>query len=231
MSSPDGTQSIEERQAPDLDARILAFGARHFGQAIRAATSADLGAMAHIHATSGTPGLLTDLGEPFLRDVYYAGILASPLGRAIVIDIAGEVAGFATFSLESDKLFSEIFRRRIRATLSALTKASFRKPRIAFDFAQTVFTVRGGGEGSDIAAEVVSLEVDPKFQGLGLGFVLLQAEVKELRAAGATRIKARILVENKAVERLHPPLGFRRGKEFRLHGREWVLLILDDANR
>jgi L-amino acid N-acyltransferase YncA len=98
------------------------------------------------------------------------------------------------------------------------------------DFAQTVLTVDKTGEGSDIAAEAVSLEVAPAFQGLGLGFILLQAGVNELRAAGATRIKARILAENVAVERLHPPLGFRRGATFRLHGRDWVLMVLDDAS-
>ena len=54
--------------------------------------------------------------------------------------------------------------------------------------------------------------------------------MSELRAAGATRIKARILAENVAVERLHPPLGFRRGATFRLHGREWLLMVLDDAS-
>ena len=52
----------------------------------------------------------------------------------------------------------------------------------------------------------------------------------KLRAAGASRIKARILVDNVAVERLYPPLGFRRGETFRLHGRNWVLMVLDDAN-
>ena len=85
-------------------------------------------------------------------------------------------------------------------------------------------------EGSEIPAEAVSLEIAPAYQGFGLGFLLLQAAVEALRAGGARRIKARILVENRAVERLHPPLGFRRGTEFRLHGRNWVLMILDDAD-
>jgi GNAT superfamily N-acetyltransferase len=186
--------------------------------------------MAHIHATSGTPGLLSDLGEAFLRDVYYAGLLASPVGQARVIEIGGNVAGFTTYSLDSRRLFSEIFHRRIPSTLLAIARASLRRPRVALDFAQTVLTVDKTGEGSDIAAEAVSLEVAPAFQGLGLGFILLQAGVNELRAAGATRIKARILAENVAVERLHPPLGFRRGATFRLHGRDWVLMVLDDAS-
>ena len=45
-----------------------------FARMIRPATRADLAAMARIHAGAGTPGLLTDLGVPFLRDVYYRGL-------------------------------------------------------------------------------------------------------------------------------------------------------------
>jgi len=230
MSSSSGSPTVDERQAQDPDARVLEFAAQRFRKSIRPATSDDLGTMAHIHATSGTPGLLSDLGEPFLRDVYYGGLLASPVGKALVIDVGGNVAGFATYSPDSSRLFSEIFRRRIGGTLLALARASVRRPRVVLDFAQTIFSVRRAGEGWDIPAEAVSLEIAPAFQGFGLGFVLLQAAVADLRAAGVTRIKARILVENRAVERLHPPLGFHRGATFRLHGRDWVLMVYDDAN-
>jgi len=210
-----------------MDSPVLQFAARHFGRAIRRATAADLGAMAHIHATSGTPGLLSDLGERFLREVFYAGLLASPFGNAIVIEIEGKVGGFATYSPDSGRLFSDIFRPRKAATLRALARAFPRRPRVLVDFAQTVLTV--DRTGADIPAEAVSLEVAPALQGLGLGFLLLQSSVTGLQAAGATRIKARILECNREVERLYPPLGFHRGPTFRLHGRDWVLMVLEPA--
>jgi len=229
MSSRSVTQTVDVPDPP-LDPRVLRFATERFGKAIRAATPADLGAMAHIHATSGTPGLLSDLGEAFLRDVYYTGLLASPVGKALVIEIGGKVAGFTTYSADSGRLFGEIFRPRLGRTLLAVAKATLRKPRVPIDFAQTVLTVDRTGEGSDIRAEAVSLEVAPEFQGLGLGFLLLQTAVADLRAEGVTRIKARILASNRPVERLHPPLGFHRASTFRLHGRDWVLMVLDDAN-
>jgi GNAT superfamily N-acetyltransferase len=177
--------------------------------------------------TSGTPGLLTDLGEPFLREVFYRGLLTSPVGRASVVEIKGEVAGFVTYSPDSTALFRDIFRPRLVPTLKAVLRASIRKPRVIRDFAETVFTADRAGGGSAIAAESVSLEVAPAYQGLGLGFLLLQAAVNGLRAAGAGTVKARILESNREVERLYPPLGFRKGPTFRLHGRTWVLMILD----
>lgn len=223
------SETIDEPESA-LDPRVLRFATERFGKAIRPATLADVGAMARIHATSGTPGLLSDLGEAFLRDVYYAGLLASPVGKALVIEIGGQVAGFSTYSPDSGRLFGEIFRPRIPSTLIALVKATLRKPRVPLDFAQTVLTVDRTGEGSDIRAEAVTLEIAPEFQGLGLGFPLLQAAVTDLRADGATRIKARMLASNRPVERLYPPLGFHRASAFRLHGRDWVLMVLDDAN-
>jgi len=219
------------RQSPGPDPRLLEFAQRHFGRAIRHATRADIAAMADIHVRSGTPGLLSDLGEAFLRDVFYRGILESPIGHGFVIEINGTIAGFETFSLNSDRLFAHVFRRRLGATLLALARAAIHKPRVLRDFVETVITVRSRGEAAAIPAESISLEVAPEFQGIGLGFLLLQAGVNELRALGAGRIKARILENNTAVERLYPPLGFRRAGRFKLHGRDWVLMVLDDAGR
>jgi ribosomal protein S18 acetylase RimI-like enzyme len=210
-----------------MDSRVLGFAARHFGKAIRPATPADLAAMAHIHATSGTPGLLTELGEAFLRDVFYAGLLKSRFGQARVIDVSGRVAGFSTYSPDSARLFRDIFRPRLGRTLLALARASVRRPRVALHFAQTVLVVDRHGAGADIPAEAVSLEVAPEFQGLGLGFLLLQAGVTDLQSQGVSRIKARILECNREVERLYPPLGFHRGGSFRMHGRDWALMVLD----
>jgi len=202
---------------------------RHLSEAIRPATVPDLPAMARIHATSGTPGLLTDLGVRFLRDIYYWGLLTSPAGEARVIEISGQVVGFVTYSLDSGRLFREIFRGRLVPTAVAVVRASFRKPRVVVDFAQSVVAVEGSGAGSDIAAEVVSLEIAPAFQGLGLGFILLERAVAEISAAGERRTKARILADHSEVERLYLHLGFRRSQPFRLHGRNWVLMVLGDA--
>jgi GNAT superfamily N-acetyltransferase len=84
--------------------------------------------------------------------------------------------------------------------------------------------------GSDIAAEVVSLEVAPAFQGLGLGLVLLERAIEDLKASAAGHVKARILADHRVVERLYLHFGFRQRAPFRLHGRNWVLMVLDDAN-
>lgn len=192
--------------------------------AVRPASHDDLSAMARIHATSGTPGLLADLGERFLRDVYYRGLLDSPDGSSSVIPVAGDVVAFVTWSRNSDRLFSDIFRRRLFRASWLVLVAGIRKPRVLRDFAQSVLTVRRSTVGSDIDAEIVSLEVAPAYQGLGLGLTLLDRATGDLVASGVPAIKARLLDGHTAVSRLYDRLGFMREAPFRLHGRDWILV-------
>jgi GNAT superfamily N-acetyltransferase len=205
------------------------LGSRLSG-AIRPATVDDLPAMARIHAGSGTPGLLSDLGERFLRDVYYRNLLASPAGRAEVLALGSGVIGLVTWSPDSDRLFGQIFATGRRRTIRAILQASRRKPRVLLDFLQSVLSVKGIGAGAAIPAEIVSLEIAPAQQGLGLGYVLLERSVRALQAEGHRAIKARILADHAAVERLYLRLGFRRTTPFRLHGRDWVLMVLGDGD-
>jgi ribosomal protein S18 acetylase RimI-like enzyme len=198
-------------------------------EAMRRIGLEDCAAMASIHARSGTPGLLSDLGEPFLRDVYYRGLLESPWAAGVAIGVAGRIAGFVTYSRDSDRLFSDIVRRRPVAFARHVLGAGLRRPRVLGDVVESVLRVRAHALDRGVAAEVVSLEVDTAFQGLGLGFFLLEAAVGELRRDGAVPIKARALAEHTAVVRLYERLGFRVAGPFRMQGRDWVMLLSDGA--
>ena len=115
---------------------------------LRPALPSDVPEMAHIHAHSGTPGLLTDLGAGFLR-AYYRRLISSRLGRATVLDISGEVAGFVTASPDSTRLFEQIFGgRHVAGTALAVALASIRHPRTARSVLETVRSVRGTGSGT-----------------------------------------------------------------------------------
>jgi GNAT superfamily N-acetyltransferase/acyl carrier protein len=202
-----------------------------FLHSLRPATPADLTAMARIHVHSGTPGLLTDLGEEFLR-AYYGRLVASPFGRATVLEISGEVAGFVTTSVQSTRLYRQVLGgRHAIGTAFAVAMASLRHPRIARSFLETVRSVQAVEPGGPIDAEVVSLEVDPRHQGLGLGYVLLATAVAGLREDDRDRpIKTRILADQSEIERLYMELGFKTVFEFRMHGRSWKLMALQGPN-
>jgi ribosomal protein S18 acetylase RimI-like enzyme len=194
---------------------------------LRPATPADLGAMARIHAHSGTPGLLADLGEGFLR-AYYRRLMASSFGRATVLEISGEVAGFVTVSPQSTRLYRQIVggRHAVGTSLSAAL-ASLRHPRVIRSMLETVRSVETVEPGGPIDAEVVSLEVDPRRQGLGLGYVLLDAAVAGLREDDPDRpIKTRILADQPEIERLYRELGFETLFEFRMQARSWKMMAL-----
>jgi GNAT superfamily N-acetyltransferase len=196
---------------------------------IRRATVADLPAMARIHVASGTPGLLTDLGEWFLRRAYYRRLLEDPRGRALAMDLDNKMVGFVTFSTDSERMYSSIFRGSILELGGAVIARSLRRPRVARDLLETVLQVGGSVPERAIKSEIVSLEIERQYQGMGFGYFLLRAAAEELRAMGATPIKARILQDFPAVERLYAQTGFVAGTPFRLHGRRWRFMLTPEA--
>ena len=176
--------------------------------------------MAQLHVRSGTPGLLTDLGESFLKDVYYRGLLESSLGHGLGIDVGEELAGFVTYSEHSEQLFDEIARRRPVHLVLAVLRAALRRPRLVQDVVESRRIVGAPGLGREVTGEVVSLEVAARYQGLGLGFFLLEAAVLAINGP----VKARILHGHTEVGRLYERLGFQERASFRMHRRDWVLL-------
>jgi GNAT superfamily N-acetyltransferase len=183
--------------------------------------------MAHIHATSGTPGLLTDLGEPFLRDVYYRSIVRARLGRAQVLALDGAVVAFVSASPAAGSLFRSIFARHPIKLVSALVRGSVRNPRLILSFAEAALAVSHEPESRGVDAEIISLEVQPRMQHLGLGYVLLSSIIADLRRDDpATPIKVRILAGHREVERLYDALDFTTIRTFQMQGRPWKLLLL-----
>ena len=55
-----------------------------------------------------------------------------------------------------------------------------------------------------------SIYIDPEFQGMGVGFVLLNHIIKESEANGIWILQAGIFENNKASIRLHEKSGFRK---------------------
>ncbi|MDA9554897.1 GNAT family N-acetyltransferase [Pelobium sp.] len=75
----------------------------------------------------------------------------------------------------------------------------------------------------------ISVYIDPEFQGLGIGLVLLQHAKEESEANGIWTLQASVFEINKASIRLHEKAGFRkvgyRERISQLHG-QWHNIIL-----
>ena len=199
--------------------------AARFRDAIRPARPADLPVLAAIHVTSGTPGLLSDLGAQFLERVYYRGVLESPLASIYVLEMAQSPAGFVAFSPDSDRLFVQAMGRRWYLAGWLILLAGLRRPRVMRDLLETVLSVRRHDLDRGIKAEVFSLQIHLRYQGLGLGLILLERALARLQEQGCTEVKSRTLVSNVPVERLHEYCGFRAAGTFRLHCRVWHMMV------
>lgn len=196
--------------------------------AIRPLERRDLPAMATIHAGSGTPGLLTDLGKLFLERVYYAGLLDDPHSGGAAIEIRNELAGFVTYSRDSSRLFRSIVFRRPVAFTTNIIRSGLRRPHLFWNVFESVAHIQGDRLASRVSAEIVSLEVSPAFQKLGLGYFLIERAITELRAEHPVPVKVRIFPEHRAVAQLYEHFGFREAGTFKLHGRKWAMLVNDE---
>jgi GNAT superfamily N-acetyltransferase len=194
---------------------------------IRLAGADDLAAIAAIHHGSGTPGLLSDLGLAFLERVYYRGILDSPIAETYVIELGDAPAGVVSLTTDADGLFTQVFRRRLPLAARLAIGATARRPRLLGDLLETVLDVRRNPLGSGINAEIISLQVARRYQGLGLGLFLLQRATDRLMQRGAVPFKSRMLASNTAVTHLYAFLGFNMAGSYPLHGRTWEMWVHD----
>jgi len=196
---------------------------------IRPITGSDLKALAEVHIGSGTPGFLSDLGISFLENIYYAVLIDDPYSGGAAIDIGNEVAGFVTYSTDSSKLFRSIFLKKPIPFIMSIIKSMLKRPRILLDFLGVVFHVQADRLATGVDAEVVSLEVRPPYQGLGLGYFLIERAVSELRTKKQGQpIKVRIFSDHVAVARLYESLNFHEVGKFRLNGRNWSMMVNDE---
>jgi GNAT superfamily N-acetyltransferase len=201
---------------------------KHVGMdRIRPAGADDLASIAAIHHGSGTPGLLADLGPAFLERVYYRGILESPIAETYVIELDLAPAGVVSLTTDANRLFTQVFRRRLFLAARLAMAAAVRRPRILRDLIETVLDVRRNPLGGGITAEIISLQVAPRYQGVGLGLFMLQRATDRLLQLGAVPFKSRMLASNTAVTRLYAFLGFRMAGSYALHGRTWEMWIHD----
>jgi len=136
----------------------------------------------HLRAFPGF--FLTFLGPCFLRE-FYGAFLHEETGIALVAeDLAdGRILGFVAGSTSPNGFFKRLLKRRWWAFCFASTTALFRRPASAPRIFRALF-YRGTAPQGPERALLSSIAVDPDAAGRGLGKVLVEGWVKEVRKRG-----------------------------------------------
>jgi ribosomal protein S18 acetylase RimI-like enzyme len=192
---------------------------------IRTARDADAVVAATLHATQINQGFLSLLGPGFLRRLYRR-IVRTPSSFLLVAQSQGTIVGFIAGSTDVAGLYRGfLLRDGIPAGLRAAGP-------LLSGWRRVLETLRHGSsdeEGVGRGAELLSIAVDPSYQGRGLGRTLMASYLDELRNRGWHEAHVVVGTENTGAIALYEQAGFVTVDRFELHsGTESLLMQWED---
>jgi ribosomal protein S18 acetylase RimI-like enzyme len=187
---------------------------------IRPGTPADAAAAAALHVGGITEGFLSLLGTGFLRRLYRR-ITLYPKAYLLVADHERDTVGFIAGASDVPGLYrSFLIRDGVAAGWSALGP-------LVRDWRRVAETLRHGtpgGRGTG-GAELLSVAVDPRWQGRGAARRLVASFLDEAVARGCPAAHVVVGADNQRAIALYERAGFVTSERFELHpGTESLLM-------
>ena len=179
---------------------------------LREASLADAAVIARLHAGLIGTGFLSSLGVGFLK-VLYQGLIESERGTVIVAVADEAVVGFIAGTDDTGAFYREFVRRHsLRAAWRVLPAlARLRTWREMWE------TLRYGGGGSDVPAELLSMAIAPSARRVGTGSRLVNELLDRQRARGVSRVKVVVGAGNDEAISFYERCGFGDPKTLEVH--------------
>jgi ribosomal protein S18 acetylase RimI-like enzyme len=200
---------------------------------IRLGTAADADTAARLHADLISEGFLAHLGPRFLGHLYRC-VAEGPDSFLLIADgtaasTAGSglapVAGFLAGALDLRALYRRFaLRQGFVAALTSLPRLLTALPRVWETLRHGVggHGVGGHGVGAEPSdgpsgAELLSVAVDPGWQGRHVGVLLVEGFVAEVERRGVDIAQVVVGADNAPAVALYGRAGFRQVRTFELH--------------
>ncbi|CAN5238411.1 hypothetical protein BH18ACT5_BH18ACT5_10080 [soil metagenome] len=177
---------------------------------LRPARPTDAGRIARLHRDGINTGFLPRLGPAFLTVLYRA--LIRWHGATVLVAGSSTAVGFVA-GVESTTRFYRYFATRwgLLALIAALPRLV--RPSVIRRAWETFRY--GGNEGAP--AELLSMAVDSRARGLGIGKRLGEGFVTAMERASVPRVKVVVGAANQGAIALYESLGFVRSAETEVH--------------
>jgi len=185
----------------------------------------DAAAVASLHRSFITTGFLSALGERFTERMYRA-ILSCPTAFGLgVKDETDRLLGFIACAEDIRKTYRYSILLHGLSMALPLLRYLFRFSAIhrlweTFRYPSAV------GEGLP-RAEVLSIAVSPLLRGQGVGQMLLDAALNDLRNKGIERVKVAVGAANTGANRFYERYGFRLALTRQHHGEPMNLYVIE----
>ncbi len=179
-----------------------------------------------IHMQSLPNDFLPGLGKDFLQNVFYPAALFSPFGKVLVAVEQENPLGFVIVTSESSKFIQHIVRENFFDFVKIGAKTSISSC-VQFKNNIEIFLSVFIKEMKNSTGEIYEIAVCQDKQGMGIGKALVQVSIEYLRKAGNSGIKIKTIKENKSWIEFFLRNGWKLKSDFRLIGKEYVILGFD----
>lgn len=176
-------------------------------ESIRKMMLEDLKEVIALHLKSFQGFFLSFLGPRFL-ELFYEEIILSPQGVGLVYINNNKREGFVCGAINPSQFYRNILRKKgfhfILASLGAIIKKPSIIPRLWRARYQPSSSLKGNDK-----ATLMSLGVNPRAQNKGIGKILVQKFLKELKLRGVQEINLTTdRLNNENVNEFYKKLGF-----------------------
>ncbi len=206
---------------------------------VRQAQPTDLPGVARVYLAA-FPETIEQIGARRLQsaaveDMMRVCLRAEPEGF-LVAESEGVVAGYAVCPSRSDRIWRTALREgHVAAMLWRWVTGRYGlglRPALRLVMDKLHFWRASGVPGADCRARVLSIAVDPGFQGRGIGRRLLEAGLAYLRAREVPCVRLEVRPDNVPAKRLYEGLGFEPAGTVHDTRGPWLVMVLrwpDDA--
>jgi len=176
------------------------------------ATEEDITQVAKIHYKEINQGFLNQLGEKFLY-YFYKTMINSSYSFLIVAREDDNIIGFVSGCINLRNFYREFFKKYFFQVFLILLKKVFNKKII-----KSVFeTIRYSQKTDNLPkAELISIAVPQKFQGLGVGKKILEKFISEMEKRNIKYFKV-IVGKN-----LHQAIKFYERNGFNFYSEKYI---------
>jgi ribosomal protein S18 acetylase RimI-like enzyme len=165
-----------------------------------------------MHVNRIDEGFLSTLGARFLRRLYGRAVKSHHAAAFVAVDADGTAIGFAAACNDLGSFYRHFVLR------DGLVAGFVAAPRIARSWRRVFETLRYPSHAGDLpAAEILSVAVDERASGRGVGRALVDACARELNRAGVPDVKVVAGSHNAAARALYTSCGFAEVARIEVH--------------
>ncbi|MFC1738288.1 GNAT family N-acetyltransferase [Planctomycetota bacterium] len=166
----------------------------------------NMSGVAHLHVSCISTGFISSLGLDFLTALYEA-IVKDFNSFCLVAEDQGKVLGFVAFTENLGRLYKSAVKSNGIKLILAIGLKMFH-PSVCQRIIQNIFYPSKTDKMDLPKAELLSIVVDPAFQGKGIAKQLCQAGLVQCRKRGIDKVKVLVAANNEPANRLYIKCGF-----------------------